>query len=62
MASSERIFILFPRYLILGPNRVFKGKTGSLPNIRKKGDSFECSLGMKLLAAQAKGTSTFHSN
>ena len=48
MASKERIFISFPNYPILGPSNVFNGKTGSLPNIRKKGDSFECSLGMKL--------------
>ena len=48
MASKERTFISFPKYLILGPSNVFKGKIGSLPNMRKKGDSFECSFGMKL--------------
>ena len=32
----------------LGSNKVLRGKTGSLPNMRKKGDSFECSFGMKL--------------
>ena len=48
MASKERTFMLFPKYLILGPSNVFKGKMGSLPNMRKKGDSFECSFGMKL--------------
>ena len=62
MASKERIFISFPKYLILGPSNVFKGKMGSLPNMRKKGDSFECSFGMKLYAAHAKGTKTSHSN
>ena len=62
MASKERIFISFPKYLILGPSNVFKGKTGSLPNIRKNGDSFECSLGIKLYAAQARGIKTSHSN
>ena len=35
-------------YLILGSNKVLRGKTGSLPNKGKKGDSFECSFGMKL--------------
>ena len=52
----------FPKYLILGPSNVFKGKTGSLPNKRKKGDSFECSLGIKLYAAHARGIKTSHSN
>ena len=55
MTSRERIFRSFPKYLILGPNYVLRGKTGSLPNIRKNGDSFECSFGMKLYMAQAKG-------
>ena len=27
----------FPEYLILGPSNVFKGKTGSLQNIGRKG-------------------------
>ena len=54
--------MLFPKYLILGPNNVFKGKTGSLPNIRKKGDSFECSLGIKLYTAHARGIKTSHFN
>ena len=62
MASKERIFILFPKYLILDPSNVFQGKTGSLPNIRKNGDSFECSLGIKLYTAQARGIKTSHSN
>ena len=52
----------FPKYLILGPSNVFRGKTGSLPNIRKNGDSFECLLGMKLYAALSKGIKTSHSN
>ena len=62
MASKERIFISFPKYLILGPSNVFKGKMGSLPNMRKKGDSFECSFGMELYAAHARGTKTSHSS
>ena len=62
MASKERIFISFPKYLILGPSNVLKGKMGSLPNMRKKGDSFECSFGMELYAAHANGTKTSHSN
>ena len=62
MASKERIFISFPKYLILGPSNVFRGKTGSLPNIRKNGDSFEYSLGIKLYAAQARGIKASHSN
>ena len=48
IASKERIFISFPKYLIMDPSNIFRGKTGSLPNIRKNGDSFECSLGIKL--------------
>ena len=52
----------FSKYLILGPSNVFKGKTGSLPNIRKKGDSLECSLGIMLYAAHARGIKTSHSN
>ena len=48
IASRERMLISLPMYLILGSNKVLRGKTGSLPNIRKKGDSFECSFGMKL--------------
>ena len=62
MASKERIFISFPKYLILGPSSIFKGKTGSLQNIRKKGDSFESSFDMKLYAAHATGTRASHSN
>ena len=56
------IFISFPKYLILGPSNVFRGKAGSLPNIRKNGDSFECSLGIKLYAAHARGIKTSYSN
>ena len=52
----------FPMYLTFGSNRVLRGKTGSLPNIRKKGDSLECSLGMKLYAVHAKGTKSSHSS
>ena len=62
MASKEKMLISFIKYLILGPSNVFKGKTGSLPNIRKNGDSFECSLGMKLYTALAMGIKTSHSN
>ena len=62
MASKERIFISFHKYLILGPSNVLKGKTVSLLNIRKKGDYFECSFGMKLYAAHARGTRTSHTN
>ena len=56
------MFISFPKYLILDPSNIFGGKTGSLPNIRKNGDSFECSLGIKLYTAQARGIKTSHSN
>ena len=62
MASKEKTLISFPKYLILGPNDVFRGKMGSLPNIRKKGDSFECSFGMKLMVVHAKGTKTSNSS
>ena len=48
IVSKEIILISLPMYLTFGYNRVLRGKTGSLPNIRKKGDSFECSLGMDL--------------
>ena len=60
MASKERTFISFPKYLIWGPNNVFRGKTGSLLHIWKNGDSFECSLGIKLYAVQARGIKTFY--
>ena len=46
--SKEMMLRSVPIYLIFGSSRVLSGKTGSLPNIRKKGDSFGCSLGMKL--------------
>ena len=52
----------FPKYLILGPSNVFRGKTRFLPNITKNGDFFECSWGIKLYAAQARGIKTSHSN
>ena len=51
-----------PKYLILCPSNVFRGKTGCLPNIKKNRDSLECSLGIKLYAAQARGIRTSHSN
>ena len=62
MASRERTFRPFPKYLILGPSNVLRGKIGSLPNIRKNGDFFECSFGNKLYAAQAKGIKTSQFN
>ena len=62
MASRERTFRSFPKYFILGPSSVLRGYTGSLQNIRKNGDSFECSFGMKLYAVQAKDIKTSHSN
>ena len=36
MASKERIFMSFPKYLILGPSHVFRGKTGSLPTHKEE--------------------------
>ena len=48
IVSWESMLISLPMYLIFGSNRVLSGNIGSLPNIRKKGDYFECSLGMKL--------------
>ena len=39
-----------------------RARMGSLLSMRKKGDSFECSFGMKLYAAHARGTKTSHSN
>ena len=56
------MLISFSIYLILGVNIVFKGRIGSLANIKKKGDSLEFSLGIKLLAAHTKGTTSSHSN
>ena len=62
ITSKERTLISLPKYLTLGSSKVLRGKMGSLPNMRKKGESFECSFGMKLKAAHAKGTKSSHSN
>ena len=48
IASKERTLTSFPKYLIFSSSNVFRGKIRSLPNMRKKGDSFECSFGIKL--------------
>ena len=47
-ASRDKIVSSVPRYLILGLKVLVNGSLGSLPNIRKKGLSLECSLGRKL--------------
>ena len=39
MASREKPIRSFPKYLILGPSNVLRGNTGSLPNIKKNGES-----------------------
>ena len=62
IASKERTLTSFPKDLMLGSSNVFRGNTGSLPNMRKKGDSFGCSFGMKLMAAHVKGTKSSHSS
>ena len=59
--QGENIYVI-SQISHLGLSNVFRGKTGSLPNIRKNGDSFECSLGIKLYAAQDRGIKTSHSN
>ena len=48
-------------YLATGCNSLLSGKIASLPNIRKKGLSFECSFGKILYATQASGTTSSHS-
>ena len=55
-ASWESIFFSVPKYLTVGNKSEFNGTIGSLPNIRKRGLSFECSFGKKLCAAQANCT------
>ena len=39
---------------------MFKGRTGSWPNIRKNDLSLDCSFDRKLYAAQASGTMWSH--
>ena len=61
MASNEIIVSLLPKYLNLGLKKSFKGNLGSLPNIKKKGASLECSLGNALYTEHTNGTISSHS-
>ena len=47
-ASKDKMVSSIPRYLILGLKVSVSGSLGSLPNIKKKELSLECSLGRKL--------------
>ena len=54
------MFSLVPKYLTVSTNCEFSGKIGSLPNIRKRGLSFEHSFDKKLYAVQANDTTCSH--
>ena len=47
-----------PMYLSLGQMRCLRLVSVSLPNITKKGDSFECWLGSQLYDAVARGATS----
>ena len=48
-------------YLSLGEIKCLRLVSASLPNITKKGDSFECWLGSQLYDAVARGATSSHS-
>ena len=48
-------------YLSLGEIKSLRLVSVSLPNITKKGDSFECWLGSQLYDAVARGATSSHS-
>ena len=54
--SKDRIVSSVPKYLMHGPKISVSSIRGSLPNMIKKGDSRECSLGRKLYTAVASHT------
>ena len=60
-ASKDSMFLSFPKYWICGCNNVFKGNTGSQPNMQKNGLSFQCSFSKKVYALIANGTTWYNS-
>ena len=60
--SKDKIVLSVPKYLMCGPKISASGIRGSLPNMIKKGDSWECLFGRKLYAAVAIGHTSSHSN